>query len=430
MSSTKHISISPKIRGGWPATNHDPTSAEKASKLLQEDLVKFDMFFEPPRHNHIVHHIIAAYALGASPGQLQRAFDVNAAYQRPCLPHNEDVIQAMSDKRKINTFLDAYQHYPSFLAFFQRQIDAKGPGAVLEEYLFANDHVSNELLVRWVAGLLHSVLHFGYAIETEQPAILAQALAQASIHEERDVDIIKLALLDAEATAASREPPLNRSLLDILDDIRQSVELEKAHVAPDFDKVKPVLYRKYDAYVKLLSEYTITPENLEDRILEAVNVWSAGAACKPPAGLSFKVDFFLLHAVNLVPFLPLFGDTSWLSVSSKIRLLEWITRYNILLYASRGCPELTDKYIEASQSHLKDWPEVFNAAINRTYDDGHLVKAVRALAFAQETTRALEKDGTRIIAEDKWLPLANMVLDSVKDNAKESEERWQYEHWE
>ena len=53
---------------------------------------------------------------------------------------------------------------------------------MLEEYVFADDERANRLLRKLCAGILHSLIHLGFGVEFEQPAIIAEALAEAAVH--------------------------------------------------------------------------------------------------------------------------------------------------------------------------------------------------------------------------------------------------------
>jgi hypothetical protein len=44
------------------------------------------MLIPPGFHNHLAHHLLAVYALGATPGVLQAAYDEHASYQAPRKP--------------------------------------------------------------------------------------------------------------------------------------------------------------------------------------------------------------------------------------------------------------------------------------------------------------------------------------------------------
>jgi Questin oxidase-like len=106
--------------------------------------------------NHIVHHLLTIYALGATPAQLQRGYNVNADYQRPPVPLEPQVVQSMHDVEKFKQCLGNEKHYRDYLVFFQDEIEKKGWENVLNEYVFKGDERADDLLVRLFAGMLFS----------------------------------------------------------------------------------------------------------------------------------------------------------------------------------------------------------------------------------------------------------------------------------
>lgn len=44
------------------------------------------------------------------------------------------------------------ENYPNFLAFFQQELEAKGVGSVLKEYLFSGDESAESMMVRLFGG--------------------------------------------------------------------------------------------------------------------------------------------------------------------------------------------------------------------------------------------------------------------------------------
>lgn len=95
-----------------------------------------------------MHCILSIYALGASPEELQKVYDREAAYQKPKYEVDEESVKAMADKVKFYKFIDQEPQYSNYLAFFQREIDSKGVKATLEEHLFAGGDYADGLLSR------------------------------------------------------------------------------------------------------------------------------------------------------------------------------------------------------------------------------------------------------------------------------------------
>jgi Questin oxidase-like len=102
--------------------------------------------------DHVIHQALSMYALGASPEAIKAAFTESKSYQRPALPVDENVVKALSDESKFKDCVEKEEHYPNFLAYFQREIEAKGVGAVVNKHLFAEDEHADDLLVRSFSG--------------------------------------------------------------------------------------------------------------------------------------------------------------------------------------------------------------------------------------------------------------------------------------
>ena len=102
--------------------------------------------------DHIVHCILTMLSLGATPEELQMAYDRESSYQRPRFPIDEEIVAAMAHKTRFETYLSQQPQYSNFLLFFQRQIEAKGVKATLEEHLFAGDEHANRILALFYGG--------------------------------------------------------------------------------------------------------------------------------------------------------------------------------------------------------------------------------------------------------------------------------------
>jgi hypothetical protein len=68
------------------------------------------------------------------------------------MPTDQDVIKSMHDVAKFQEYFGKEQHYPNYLAFFQHELDAKGVGAVLAEYVFAGDQRAESMMCRLFGG--------------------------------------------------------------------------------------------------------------------------------------------------------------------------------------------------------------------------------------------------------------------------------------
>lgn len=103
--------------------------------------------------DHIAHHILTIYALGASPADIQGAYARNKAYQRRVMPRTEEIVESLHDKTGFLEALGKEKHYPNYLDFFQREIEYKGPDVVLNEYLFSGSENAESMFARLFGGM-------------------------------------------------------------------------------------------------------------------------------------------------------------------------------------------------------------------------------------------------------------------------------------
>jgi hypothetical protein len=121
----------------------------------------------------------------------------------------------------------------------------------------------------------------------------------------------------------------------------------------------------------------------------------------------YKVNFFLLHAINSLVLWPSLVHHPWLCLSNSIRLLEWQGRYFLTVYAAEACPKISTEDLAEYVKPLESWDQLFQKCIAHSTDDGHLPKVIRALAFGESTWKTLSSQSNRLMKEDMWLKLAN-----------------------
>ncbi|KIW01608.1 uncharacterized protein PV09_07080 [Verruconis gallopava] len=390
----------------------DEENAKKASELLQRNHQEHHIFFNREGfHNHIVHHILTLYALGADPAQLQRHYDANALYQRPTMPVHESDVEAMSDPSKFQRYLSDERHYHDYLVFFQQEMQAKGWQNVVNEYLFAGDERADDLLVRTFAGFLHPLIHLGFGIEFQQPAIVAEAMAQAAVH---DSWIGKL-LVSAEK-AARVEPPKDggKTLAALLREIHDDEEVRNAARWSDGNKIRDgVIARAGARMLSYATQFVVRPQDdVARKTAEMINaaVLFAGAAQRPTKAVKF--DFYFIHCVNASIFFSAFLRQPWLSDDSKRRLLEWKARLDLAMYASRRAPDLLVDEIVRYRPRRPGADPIRRAL--EVDDDGHAAKLVRALCHAKKACEQFDGEPGFEINGDMWDQLLHMAVDSVE----------------
>ncbi len=114
-------------------------------------------------------------------------------------------------------------------------------------------------------GLLHPIIHLGFGVEFKQPAIVAEALAQAAVH---DTWIGPL-LLAAEKAATSEK---SKSMVEILDEIRADKKLSTAAHWDDANKIRDgLIARAPDEMIKYASQWTVKSDELMIKTAEMTN---------------------------------------------------------------------------------------------------------------------------------------------------------------
>ncbi|KAL4901850.1 hypothetical protein BDW74DRAFT_159056 [Aspergillus multicolor] len=425
MATARKVLLSPQLDTGVWTTGITESAAKTASDVLQEDLEKHHVYFNDMGfHNHIPHHILTLYALGASPDEIQAAYDRNTGYQRRALPFSAEIVESLHDKETFRSKLGDEKNYPHYLEFFQREIEQHGVETVLNTYLFARDPNAENMMARLFGGLLHPIIHLGFGIEFNQPAIIAEALAQTAVHEEWTGPRF---LFPAEEKAGGIGRKGEKSMLQLLEEAKGNEKLKNSVRFEDGNKLRDgVLKRAGEEMIEIARQYRVSAEQADEKYAEMldVSVYFTSASQRPNLNKPPKFDFFYIHTVNSSIFFAKIIALPFLDTSTKLRLLEWKGRMDLLIYISRNAPEL---YMDEITNYpvKQDWNSIIEQSISHTHDDGHLVKLVRALRNGERVCAGFQgregELGLKINGDD-WLKIGNMVIDSV--HGKGEEKMW------
>lgn len=109
-----------------------------------------------PTSDHIAHHLLTLFSLGASAEQLRTAYSRNASYQNAQQPIDSTIVETLSDDFTFRSCLGKDQYYHSFLAFYEEELEKKGWEKTLVEHVFTEPTQdggrAQELFVRLYAG--------------------------------------------------------------------------------------------------------------------------------------------------------------------------------------------------------------------------------------------------------------------------------------
>ncbi len=260
-------------------------------------------------------------------------------------------------------------------------------------------------------------------MDFSQPTIIAEALAMAAIH--ADACGSSLRRIENRARSTTRRPGLEALFLKARRNTR---------IKDDANWGQGSLNRGVDFYsgmpdemITLAASYQVdasSDTSLQKQVAEMMNVSAWFAVAAQNTEKAVKIDFFLMHCVNLGIFLKVFADLSWLDLGSKARLLEWKVRMDLVIYVHRGCPELRLAEIQnyiPRQPDSMNWEKIIDRS-KKIPDDGHVVKMIRALNQGHDLSQpleAMEDDSITLpIRNEMWLKVANMVLDSTQDGVR------------
>ncbi|KIK64837.1 hypothetical protein GYMLUDRAFT_56797 [Collybiopsis luxurians FD-317 M1] len=142
-----------------------------ASKALTEDLLWKDaqryhaLFNQAGFHNHLSHHILAAYDLGASPGLLQKIFDDEAKTQRSIIIEEKDK-EIQITEENWTQYLGNQHAYNGFVKFFDDRVGRFGAVKTLEEFIFSSEvnEKGKTMLTRLMSGAVHPFILVGKTV--------------------------------------------------------------------------------------------------------------------------------------------------------------------------------------------------------------------------------------------------------------------------
>ncbi|KAG8892815.1 hypothetical protein FRC01_013942, partial [Tulasnella sp. 417] len=168
--------LAPKL---WPGVSSE--SESELANLLRINNEKHHIFFSDRGfHNHLTHHLFAAYAMGCSPEPVRQvlsaAYKLHADYQRPAFQSPSEITE-----KNWTEHLGTKDYYNAYMHFYAAQIDAHGPGKTLEKYVFSKEanltaegKLGPQMLNRFMSGLLHPMIHTGHWAEFHVPGMLAE----------------------------------------------------------------------------------------------------------------------------------------------------------------------------------------------------------------------------------------------------------------
>ncbi|ORX59824.1 hypothetical protein DM01DRAFT_1301255 [Hesseltinella vesiculosa] len=366
--------------------------------LLEKNNRDHHIFFnEFKYHNHLSHHVLAAYALGADEKRLEEIYNAHLHYQRPRPPLLEKVTRA-----NFTAHLDKAEAYTSYLEFFQDEIKQHGIINTVRRFVWSGD-----MLSRLLGGALHPLIHVGYGVEFSSEGMVAEGLAMAACTSnmaDRHIPTSPELSEQLRAVPAQQlEERVEGDLLvgdSILVDIVNEIHSDKFYdtVVQIDTKIKSEALIQSDAAMEKITGYLTQWVNKTawqsqadrySRVKELVQLCTlaygaTGFTSKDPQVLP-NLDFFLMHALTSVYFVHIL--VPHLHPEEANSLIQNHLLMVLSYYTAFGRPKVRAERLIGYESvtfgndEPNDWSHVFKEAIKGK--DEHVIKVVRSLALAQ-----------------------------------------------
>ncbi|KZT11996.1 uncharacterized protein LAESUDRAFT_641939 [Laetiporus sulphureus 93-53] len=408
-------------------------SKAAAERLLEKDRKTHHCFFgKIGFHNHLSHHLLAAYDLGAPPKLLEAICDAEKGSLSPL--HLANRKEGFVEEQHITLtshnwteYLGQEKYYANFLVFFTSEIASQGAGEVLEKYVFSPSANGDGvlMLLRLVGGAVHPLIQTGYGVEFGSDAMVAQALAQTAVHSPFVPEIFDLSPSkqqqvphdSATASIAHRQPSRGRSLLAIL---------REAYVSP---AMMPVMPYDPDALLsmriknalespgrpeeirRLAAQWQVDTsrgqQELDEKVEELLWTTTLLFAGTGKPGREARLDFFLMHVLNASLFVPSLLKAIP-TMESKASLLRALVPVLLMYLTIRGRPRINPELLMSytatprpplrrgvgpmpdatvigdphNPAYVNPWPAIISSVLYAP--DAHTLKAIRALYYAAQ----------------------------------------------
>ncbi|KAI8077862.1 uncharacterized protein BX664DRAFT_287461, partial [Halteromyces radiatus] len=372
---------------------------DTVNKLLKDNHDTHHIFFNDKKfHNHLTHHLLAAYSFGANEERLEQIYKEHASYQRP-LPA---LLDQPLTRDNYHEHLGEANAYTSFLKFFETEIEQHGMMDTIRRWIWSGDMVA-----RLFGGLYHPLIHLGYGVEFDVPGLVAEGLALAACTEAKHSSVISdsppLADAITKVSPISTIPVQQQNskdsdknvLLDILQAIRQDASFDDTLCKEDEDPFKTLFSQAF--VVDKIKGYAnqwkqgkswTTRQDIRSRLKE---LYTTAVVMHGATGFlphQVHLDFVLMHGLTSSYFIHIL--VPYLSVEEAASLLQAHWFVTVTFFIVVGRPEVkmdhlleyvspNFKNVDAQLPH-RQWSRVLEATVD---ESDHVIKAIRACAHAQ-----------------------------------------------
>jgi hypothetical protein len=335
-------------------------------KLLARSLEHYQILFNHQMyHNHMAHHLGALHFLGASDEKLEEVFKVMSEVVEPYEPSPHQITRAnWRDSLGDKQFCKAYKD------FFEQELTGSGDHWQRKLLDFLLENEKQPLINGILCGLVHPLIHVGYAFELDSRTVGIEALTLAAVCYDEMHELVE------------KLPPLqsgSKSALQVFEDICADDRCPSVS-GQFFDNMRSVLTTSTELVLSYYSQWKINRTNLEQAIEELfdLTVYVYGATHAPD---QIVFSFVLLHLTTGAHALRVIQPHLKDQQMTK-RILSQLFFYAIVMYVASGRPRinktLIDDYKIDETKH--NWDYVIQRTFKSEFAENiHLVKVVYAL---------------------------------------------------
>lgn len=356
----------------YPIPRPTEESKTKLEQLIKANHSTFAVLFNHKKfHNHVPHYTVSSYFLGATPNHLTAGFEDAA---KVLVPWEEDSPQEVT-KDDWQDFIGNVAYERGFYDYFNdRMDDAKWNWKSVAVKHFKESPL---LFDNLVSGLLHPLIHLGYAAEIDNAMVASEALNLAAIG--------NLDLSPVRPTTSGTE----EDILKIVNDIHNDSRLDgiKDRLDGRFDRVN--LFKFFAPEVKEYAgklKITDIKTTIKDLLRSSAFVFSCSHKDGNP-----QYSFFLLHLLTASHALyeivnhPHVGDL--FTQDQYHRLLQSMWIMFVVTYITEHRPLISRERVDkvTIESREAAWKDAIDQCLNgeQRYDL-HFPKAMRALLVCDQ----------------------------------------------
>ncbi|KAG2121596.1 hypothetical protein DEU56DRAFT_984296 [Suillus clintonianus] len=332
----------------WPGI--DTESTNMLLKVLEDNHSRWHIFFNYRRFHkralHAVHHLLAIWAMGASAKIISSAYATHCIYQRPAFESPSRITH-----RNFNEHLGDERFYSAYSDFFASELGTNGFARTFGQYVLApsanyleEPHKEKdghpEMLVRFIGGLLHPLIHTGYGAEFGLLGVSAEGLAMTAVHPAKVHALLPPSYFSSPMKAGTLHA------LSILALVAKDERFEHIKKSDEADMLTMIVSSHNEALRAFAEMWDFDVSNKEG-VAKAVEelVWLnsiiygvGGMTGKRDTKKVFNADFFLMHLVTSTLFLSSLVTSLDQNSRAQTLLLRAYFAVSLAHYLARGRP--------------------------------------------------------------------------------------------